>query len=75
MAFLNVTLLFCGVALLLAIAGNLAVFGIGMVNGSFAIAATPKGWIFLLGLWWTVSFVIAAQLSRALHIFPLSMPK
>jgi hypothetical protein len=36
----------------------------------FAVGATCRGWIMILGIWWLGSFLIAIQVAKSLHLFP-----
>jgi hypothetical protein len=72
---LKVSLLFCGVALLLAIVVTLTLIIVGHLTGDYAVGATHRGWLILLGIWWAASFLVATQASKFLHVFPLSMRK
>lgn len=76
MFFLKVSLVFCGVALLLAIAADLALFlGARFAGGGVGLLATQRGWIIRFAIWWAVPFLIALLVSKILRVFPLYLPK
>jgi len=75
MFLIKVSLLFCGVAFVLAAVADLALFIVGQFTSSFMVGATHRGWIGLLGLWWVISFLLALRLAKVFHVFPLFMPK
>jgi len=72
MIYFKISLLFCTVALLLAITSNAAFFLGARLMGGIAVSATRVGWVVLLGGWWVISFVFAFRLATVLQIFPFS---
>jgi hypothetical protein len=68
--FLRPALMFCAVAMLLALAADVLFFGASQLLGGFAIGAKPTGWFILLAVWWLLALAIGTFVLRKIHIFP-----
>jgi len=75
MFLLKLSVLFCGVAFVIAGVAGLALFIGSHFTGTFLVSSTHKGWIGLLVIWWATSFLLALRVAKILHIFPPFMPK
>jgi hypothetical protein len=75
MSLFKAPLLFCGVAFAIAMVFRLTLLLGSRFTGTLLFSSTPRGWIGLLGIWWTASFLLALGIAKIYHIFPPFVPK
>lgn len=75
MIYFKIALLFCAVALILALVVNAVFFLSARLVGGAAISASRVGWIMLLGGWWIISFGVALRIAAVLKVFPFAWSK
>ena len=76
--FVRHALIFCGVALVLALLADVLQFLTLLVlahfsQGGVAFFAKRTAWIGIFALWWTISFLVALPLARKFSGLPFRL--
>lgn len=75
MIFIRHALIFCGVALAVALCADLLLLaglfiGVRLTGGGFGFSSGRNGWIGLFAAWWVISFLIALPLATRVFGMP-----